>query len=298
MSSKPLFQKVISALESYAPLKLAGSWDNVGIMVESPKPNGLGTVLLTIDLTPEVLLEAISHKAEVIIAYHPPIFTAMKSLRLSSAKQKILLDAITGGISIYSPHTALDACKGGINDWLLECCRIQLKDIRPIVPREEDPSLGEGRIATIACANGCSVQSIVDNMRLSLCVPTARVALPDGWTGATNIKRLAVCAGSGGSLFNSIRDGDRIDMLVSGEMGHHDVLAALASGKAVVLFEHTNTERGFLQQKLKGYLENALGLSLENVQSDSTGVPSSSNIRIVVSSTDKDPLVVWPVVAS
>jgi len=54
----------------------------------------------------------------MIVAYHPPIFKPLKSLTLSNPLQKSLLQCASAGISVYSPHTALDCVHGGINDWL------------------------------------------------------------------------------------------------------------------------------------------------------------------------------------
>jgi putative NIF3 family GTP cyclohydrolase 1 type 2 len=71
-------------------------------------------------LTPAVLLEALSSKnpTSVIISYHPPIFKPLSSLTLANPLQTSLLRCAAEGISVYSPHTALDSVKGGVNDWL------------------------------------------------------------------------------------------------------------------------------------------------------------------------------------
>lgn len=79
----------------------------------SPKQN---KVLLTIDLTPQVLDEALSDaKIGTIVSYHPPIFSSMKRLTSADVKQDIVLKAIARGVGIYSPHTACDNCTNGGN---------------------------------------------------------------------------------------------------------------------------------------------------------------------------------------
>lgn len=112
-------RELINALEQIAPLSLAAEWDNVGLLVGSDQWP-VDSVLLTIDLTEEVLREAIEKQATLIVAYHPPIFDPLTTLTDRSPKQRIILEAIRAGISIYSPHTALDAAPGGVNDWLAE----------------------------------------------------------------------------------------------------------------------------------------------------------------------------------
>ena len=72
-------------------------------------------------ITTPVLREAISKQSSMIISYHPPIFRPLSSLALSNPLQASLLQCVQAGISVYSPHTALDATRGGVNDWLVSC---------------------------------------------------------------------------------------------------------------------------------------------------------------------------------
>jgi hypothetical protein len=71
-------------------------------------------------LTPSVLSESVAQGSSVIIAYHPAIFKPLKSFTLLNPLQNSLLNCAAQGISVYSPHTALDSVWGGINDWLAE----------------------------------------------------------------------------------------------------------------------------------------------------------------------------------
>ncbi len=111
--------KLFEALGRLAPLSLAEPWDNVGLLVGEAEGELLGPVLCTIDLTEAVFEEAERLGCSAIIAYHPPIFTPIKRLVCSDTKQRIVHRAIRAGMSIYSPHTALDATPDGLNDWLI-----------------------------------------------------------------------------------------------------------------------------------------------------------------------------------
>ena len=110
---------LLAAMEAVAPSRLAESWDNVGLLLGS-RAAPCARVLLTIDLTPEVLDEAVDLAADAVVAYHPPIFDPLKRLTGDDAKQRVLLEAAQAGIALLSPHTALDAVQGGVNDWLAE----------------------------------------------------------------------------------------------------------------------------------------------------------------------------------
>jgi len=112
--------EVIALLERLAPLGLSEEWDNTGLLLE---PLGAATrpierAFLCIDLSETVLAEAIERRADLLIAYHPPIFRGFKRFRASCPEERVLLRALSAGLSLYSPHTALDAAQGGVNDWL------------------------------------------------------------------------------------------------------------------------------------------------------------------------------------
>ena len=111
---------LVAAMERIAPLKLAESWDNVGLLVGAQSRPLDGPLLLAIDLTERVLAEAVANKAGAIVSYHPPLWDPVKRITAETPRGRILLGAIEHGMAIYSPHTALDATPGGVTDWLCE----------------------------------------------------------------------------------------------------------------------------------------------------------------------------------
>lgn len=118
-------KEIVSALEAFAPLRLAEDWDNVGLLVGDPEAEAK-RVLLCIDYTRAVAEEA--EPGDLVVAYHPPIFQGMKRVPAGSE----VFRAIQRGVALYSPHTALDAAKGGTNDALADA--IGLTDTRPLRP--------------------------------------------------------------------------------------------------------------------------------------------------------------------
>jgi len=120
---------VVDALESIAPLHLAADWDNVGLLAGDPAAP-CRRALLTIDMTPAVLAEARRFRADLIVAYHPPLFRPIKSLRADSRETDALVyEAVSQGRAVYALHTALDAAPGGTNDVLAALCG--LSDTQP-----------------------------------------------------------------------------------------------------------------------------------------------------------------------
>ncbi len=254
---------LVAALQHIAPLELAADWDNVGLLVEpAPRPVEIGTVLLTIDLTEAVLAEAGFIGAGLVVAYHPPIFGGLKRLTRRSAGERVVLDAVRAGIAVYAPHTALDAAPDGMNDWLAAAVGPGAR--RPIEPAAA-PGAGMGRFVDLDAP--APLAEVIARVKAHLGMTHVRVAAPEP---ARTVRTAAVCAGAGGAVFEAVRD---VDLLLTGEMRHHDVLARVARGTAVILCDHTNTERGYLP-------------------SLAARLAASTGVTVHVSKVDRDPLAV------
>lgn len=219
---------LVLAMERIAPVALAESWDNVGLLVGDPKAP-LHRVLLTVDLLPEVIDEAAQAGANAVVAYHPPIFRAQKTFLADD----LAYQAARAGISVYSPHTALDVAPGGTNDCLMDALGVQERT--PLRRRIPDGP-GIGRVGELPQAQ--SHDAFVALLKGALALPHVLVA----GTPKAAIRRVAVCAGAGGSL---VADAHRAgaDVFVAGELGHHDALLAARLGLCVLCTLHSHTER-------------------------------------------------------
>ncbi|MDB5358323.1 MAG: hypothetical protein JWN24_4776 [Phycisphaerales bacterium] len=128
-----LLAQLVSVLEQIAPTRNAEPWDNVGLLVGDPRQS-VSKVLLTIDYTGAVAEEGKSLSCDAVIAYHPPIFQAIKRVVAGS----LVFDTIVRGVAIYSPHTALDVAEGGTNDVL--CDVLGLEERQPLKVAETKAS--------------------------------------------------------------------------------------------------------------------------------------------------------------
>lgn len=109
-----------AAMERIAPLHLAESWDNVGLL-SGHRTSLVKKVLLTIDITEAVHDEALATGADLVVSYHPPIFKPLAHLRINGNEPPALAVALAShGVWVYSPHTALDTVDGGTNDVLAD----------------------------------------------------------------------------------------------------------------------------------------------------------------------------------
>lgn len=234
MKLKPFIQ----TLEEIAPPELAEEWDNTGLLIEPLKARNIQKVLLTIDLTEAVAREAVQKRVEAIITYHPLFFGGFQCLEKSNPQARTAMRLIQKDIVVYSPHTALDAAPGGVNDWLadalgdgdLYCSETGGARIVELVMPVKLPTLGK-------------------RVKETLHLKTIKTAKANDRV----IKTVAVCAGAGIEALRGIK----ADLYLTGEMKHHDVLGAVEKGTGVILCGHTETERGYLKILRKRLLTEA-----------------------------------------
>ncbi len=106
--------EIISVIEDFAPLSLQEPYDNAGLLV-GEREQVVEGALLCLDVTEEVIDEAIRKGAGLVIAHHPVIFGGLKKLTGSNFTERVVLKAVRGNISIYAAHTNIDSVWGGVN---------------------------------------------------------------------------------------------------------------------------------------------------------------------------------------
>jgi len=246
---------VIQTLENIAPLNMAEEWDNVGLLINPLRPRSVKKILLTIDLTEAVADEAIASKTDLIVAYHPILFRPASRLNADNVYDRTVMKLIQKNIAVYSPHTALDAVIGGVNDWLADGVgEGQVSILQPL----ENSDAGQGRLVELK--KPVKLKTLTQRIKKYLGLSNLRIAAP---AEERPIKTVALCAGAGTDAFKGIE----ADCFLTGEMSHHNILATTLGGAHVILCEHTNTERGYLPVFGK-ILRKALGSSVETVVSN------------------------------
>ncbi len=105
---------ITDLIEAEAPLALQESYDNAGLLVGS-KEMEVTAVLISIDVTEDVINEAIRKNCNLIVSHHPLIFTGLKRLTGQNEVQRCVIKAIKNDIAIYAAHTNLDNVLGGVS---------------------------------------------------------------------------------------------------------------------------------------------------------------------------------------
>ena len=222
-------QQVYEAMQRIAPLQLAESWDNPGLLVDCG--GTVHRILVTLDITPEVVAEAAQKHCELIVAHHPVIFDPLRTL----SEKDVPFLLVRSGISAVCMHTNLDAAEGGVNDVLAE-----IFGMRDAVPFAD----GCGRVGEI---DPITVPQLARKAQQEL---AARCNLPLDGSAAVQVKfadhgrvvrRLAVISGAGGSMFEQAL-AQNADCLLTGEANHHHACDAKRLGIALVAAGHYATE--------------------------------------------------------
>lgn len=210
-------KELYTMLAELAPVELAESWDNVGLLVDGGRP--VSGVLVTLDITPAVVEEAARLGCELIVSHHPVIFGGLK--RISPVDVPFLL--AQKGISAICMHTNLDAADGGVNDVLADLFAMQDREIF---------AEGCGRVGRVEETTAAALAAQAGRV-LHTSVKFADAGKP--------IRRLAVISGAGGSMFaDAIAQG--ADCLLTGEANHHQALDAVRLGMSLVAATHQATE--------------------------------------------------------
>lgn len=215
-------------LKDKAPLELCESWDNSGMLINTNLETD--KALLTLDVTDEVVDEAIQKECQLIISHHPIIFKPLKSL----SSNDIVFKLIKNNISVISMHTNLDATENGVNDILAQILGLKNIEVFANIGRK-------GEIEPT------SVKDFADKVAKTLNIKL-KYTLPE-----KKIKSVAVIGGSAGSYWkNALIEG--VDLFLTGEASHHDALDAIHENMPIIIAGHWNTEVIILES-LKKELE-------------------------------------------
>ena len=120
---------VTDIMETWAPPSLAETWDNTGLITGDPDRD-VSHVIVTLDVTREVIDLAVQQRASMVISHHPPIFKPLYSLTACNPTADIVTHAIKKDIVLYAAHTNLDQAPGGVS-WAL-AQKLDLHSIEPL----------------------------------------------------------------------------------------------------------------------------------------------------------------------
>ncbi len=260
-----LLKQLLKRLDEIAPLAIAEEWDNVGLLLGDPESE-IHKVMTCLTITQATVSEAIAKDVDCIVVHHPIPFKPVSQITTSTSTGRFLWQLASNKVAVYSPHTAWDNARFGINQKLAEF--FQLENIRPMIPlkseivnrissivSEEDlRHLGTGRIGTVT--KGDTVSVIISSIHAMIHNPI----IERNQSLLTKVNRIAFVCGSGGSFANAAKKAGA-DLLVTGEATYHQFLEATNLGLGLVTFGHYQSEAGSMS-----LLSEMLGESFPELQ--------------------------------
>lgn len=205
-------QDIASVIEEFAPLPLQEDYDNAGLQVGF-RDRHVSAVMLCLDVTDEVLEEAIRRKCDMIVSHHPLIFRGLKNLTGADDTQRIAIRALEAGVAIYSAHTNLDSTWNGVSHEMAHM--LGVTGIEVLSPRAGDPRAGLGVIGDI---EPTPKLEFLRKVKEKFGVKALRYSTQ---SPALVIKRVALCGGSGASLIRDALSAGA-DLYVTGDVKYHD----------------------------------------------------------------------------
>lgn len=209
----PKVKDIAAAIEDFAPKRLQESYDNTGLQVGSPEME-VTAVLICLDVTEDVLAEAIKRGCNMILSHHPLLFKGLKEVTGATHTQRIVIEAIRNSIAIYAAHTNLDSTAYGVSCEMADA--IGIEETRPLVPGAECPDTGLGIIGETP--RPVPAMEFLRNLKEIFHVKSLRYSRR---TPKVVVRRVAMCGGAGSSFVaEAVKQG--ADVYVTGDLRYHD----------------------------------------------------------------------------
>lgn len=229
-------ERIIKAMESEFPLKLAYDWDNVGLLIGNSKKR-VKKVLIALDVNENSVEQAIKVGADAIISHHPAIFAPLK--RITDETAPIILKLLQNDICVYSAHTNADNAADGVNARLAEM--FGLSDTLAVDACAEYEGCGLGRVGRLA--SPVTIGELCALVKEKLNTPFVRVICPR----EEKIECIAVLGGSCSEFIpQAVRLGAQA--VITGDMKYHNSLDLAGEGITVIDAGHFPTERHIVER--------------------------------------------------
>lgn len=204
---------IAAVIETFAPLVLQESYDNAGLIVGRPDDE-VHKALLAVDVTEEVLAEAVAEGCDMVITHHPIVFHAMKRFNSASQTERCVEEAIRRGIVLYAAHTNLDSTPDGMS-WRV-AHMLGLESVEVMQPTNAEGA-GFGVVGELA-----EVENSEDFMRRVMeCFDVKALRHSD--IVKSEIRKVAICTGAGGSLIDDAR-ASGADIYLTADLRYNDFM--------------------------------------------------------------------------
>ncbi len=255
---------IANIIEQLAPLTLKDEWDNVGLLIGDYNAD-IKKVMTALEITDEVIAEAIEKNVNMIVTHHPLIFKPLKSLTENNAKASKIRRLIKADINYYAAHTNFDYAFGGMGDLVAE--KIGLKNSEPYLLEER-----AGHRAALARVGELEIALSPEEFAKNLATIYERDI--NYYNNQQSIKRVAVIGGAGMEFVRGIAKSG-VDAFVTGDIKYHEVMENTYLDMSIYDVGHFDSEIIFAE-KMAEYLR-------EQVEKQDL------EVEIIVSAVEKSP---------
>lgn len=203
---------IAAVIEDFAPKGLQESYDNTGLQIGNPEME-VSAMLLCLDITEEVLEEAIERHCNLIVTHHPLLFKGLKEVTGRTATERIVIRAIRENVAIYSAHTNLDSAWEGVSYEIAHI--LNVRSLRVLEPKEGHTEAGLGVIGDIQPTPKLQfLRNIKDAFKVKCLRYSAQ-------SPQLVVRKVAVCGGAGASLIKAAISAGA-DIIITGDVKYHD----------------------------------------------------------------------------
>ncbi len=233
----------LQLMDEIAPISSQEAWDNSGLQIDYGNQE-VSRILVALEITGDVIEEAISKKTNMIVVHHPLIFEPIRAVDCKQVEGDYIIRLIRNGISVYASHTCFDSARNGNNDQLMNLLGVQ-RFSRLNMPGKGFEESAMARIGTLPEPVFLSefLKRLVDVLGnpggIKISGDSSRL-----------IQKVAVCTGAGGEYFAGAVAA-KADVFISGDIKHHDAQKAKESGICIIDAGHYGTEYIFVENMVQ-----------------------------------------------
>lgn len=222
-------------IEQRSPLELQEEWDNSGIQIRASNDD-IEAVLVALEVTSEVIGEALENKVNAIVTHHPLFFNPVKQVDCNNITGNYIIRLVREGISVYSSHTPFDRCDGGNNDYLASL--LHLLDIKKM----ETDNSGFCRQGIVD--GECNVSEYTQQICRWLGIDKSKISFSGN--AADTVRKVGLCTGAGSEFIYAAKEAG-CDLFITGDVKYHTAREASEMGLNLLDIGHYGSEKIFVE---------------------------------------------------
>ncbi len=246
-----LCRDIMKVIEATYPKHAALEWDNVGLLVGRTEKE-VKKIYVALDATDEVIEQAVAANADMLITHHPLIFSPLKKITDEHFIGGRVVKLLQHDISYYAMHTNYDVC--GMAD--ISAAILGLQGAETLEVTDKESMEGIGRVGMLDCQ--MSLETCAELVKEKFELDSVKVF---GDLTST-VQRVAICPGSGKGMTELALE-KNADVLVTGDIGHHEGIDAVAQGLAIIDAGHYGLEHIFIEDMANYLRKNVEGIVVE-----------------------------------